>query len=221
MKIIDLERLLPEDLPEGERMLWCGRPDPISLARRAFRADLVAVWFGLMTIWNGVAGAYDSGWHDAALQASRTLAIGFAALALLFAFGHIAARTTLYVITSRRVVLKVGMALPIFFNIPFGEIAEAAVHIYPDRSGNVALVLRPERRIAYPHLWPHVRPFRFSAPQPMLRSVAQGGDVAEILRKALVARAAGAGASTMSSLTWMKDMPGVHASAPASKPITV
>lgn len=220
MKIVDLQRLLPADLPEGERMLWCGRPGAIGLARRAFRADLVAIWFGLMSVWNTVAAAYDSGWHDAAVQASRTLSIGFAALALLFGFGHIAARTTLYVITSRRVVLKVGMALPIFFNIPFAEIAEAAVHIYPDRSGDVALTLRPERRIAYPHLWPHVRPFRFSAPQPMLRSVAEGADVAEILRKALVANATDAGASAMSSITWMKGPQGVHTRARPSNPIT-
>lgn len=192
MKVLNLERLLPEDLPEGEQILWHGRPDAISLARRAFRADLVAAWFGLMTIWNTTTAAYDLGWRDAALQGTRTVAIGCAALALLFLFGHISARTALYVVTSRRVVLKVGMALPIFFNIPFVEIAGAAVHIHPDNIGDVVLTLRPERRIAYPHLWPHVRPFYFSAPQPMLRSLRDGANVAEILRKALVANAGSA-----------------------------
>lgn len=221
MRIVDLEKLLPEDLPEGEEIVWRGRPEAIGLARRAFRADIVAAWFGVMATWNTISAAYDFGWRQAALQGTRTLAIGFAALALLFLFGHIAARTGHYVVTSRRIILKVGMALPIFFNIPFAEITEAAVHIHPDDTGDVVLTLHPERRIAYVHLWPHARPFAFAVPQPMLRCIRDGADVAEIIRKALVANASVAGTSTSSStaVARMKDIAEAPGRTIAGQPI--
>ena len=37
---------LPGPLPKGERLLWQGRPALVSLARRAFHVDLVALYFG-------------------------------------------------------------------------------------------------------------------------------------------------------------------------------
>ena len=185
MKIIDLEKLLPADVPPGERILWHGRPNALGLARRAFRGDLVAAWFGAMTIWNGMVGLTDAGWQSAAVDAGRTLAIGFASLALLGLLGWLSARTTLYVVTSRRIVLKAGIALPVFFNVPFAEIVAADVQVHADSTADIAFRLTPGQRIAYLHLWPHAKPFRFKEPQPMLRSVPNGAVVAERLRVAL------------------------------------
>ena len=42
MRTVNLEKLLPSDIPQGERVLWHGRPEWVSLVRRAFRADFVA-----------------------------------------------------------------------------------------------------------------------------------------------------------------------------------
>ena len=69
MKAVNLEKLLPADIPAGERILWHGRPEWMSLARRAFRADFVAGYFGLMTLWNFASIAADFGWQ--ACGASR------------------------------------------------------------------------------------------------------------------------------------------------------
>ena len=191
MKIIDLEKLLPADVPAGERILWHGRPRAFGLARRAFRGDLVAVWFGLMVLWNGLSGVYDAGWQHGAIEAARTLATGIASLALVGLLGWLSARTTLYVVTSRRVVLKAGIALPVFFNIPFAEIVAADLRVHADGTGDIALGLTPGRRIAYLHLWPHAKPFVFRAPRPMLRCIAHPGAVADQLARALAVAPAG------------------------------
>lgn len=185
MKIIDLEKLLPADVPPGERILWHGRPNALGLARRAFRGDLVAAWFGAMALWNGVVGLADAGWESAAADVARTLAIGLASLALLGVLGWLSARTTLYVVTSRRIVLKAGIALPAFFNIPFAEVAAADVQVHTDRTADIAFRLTPGQRIAYLHLWPHAKPLVFKEPQPMLRCIPNGAGVAERLRVAL------------------------------------
>jgi hypothetical protein len=41
--------------------------------------------------------------------------------------------------------------------------------------------------LGYATLWPHARPFRLVAPQPMLRALPQAAEVAGILAKAAAA----------------------------------
>jgi len=184
MKAVSLEKLLPADVPPGERILWHGRPQVIALVRRAYRADFIAAYFVALTAWS-VIYASDSGWAAAALAGAKIAGLGAAALGLIAFLSYLSARTTLYVITTRRVVLKIGVALPIFINIPFNEIASASVRTFGDGAGDIPLQLVSGRRIGYWILWPHARPLRFARPEPTLRSVGSAGEVAELLARAL------------------------------------
>ena len=185
MNAVNLEKLLPHDIPAGERILWHGRPRWISLARRAYRADFVIVYFAALTIWNVYSAAGDSGWAAAARVAAKTVGIGAAAVALVALLSYLSARTTLYVVTSRRVVMKIGVALPIFINIPFKQIVAASTCAYGDGTGDIPVRLTSGARIGYFVLWPHARPFHFANPEPTLRSVANVTAVAEALSRAL------------------------------------
>ena len=147
MKIVDLDKLLPADIPEGERVLWFGRPEWVSLARTAYRADLVAAYFGALAVWNAVADS-EAGAVAVAIAIGKSLVLGAACLSLLSLLAWLSARTTLYVVTSRRIVMKVGIALPIFFNIPYSQIASAALRSFNDGTGEIPLALAPGRRIA-------------------------------------------------------------------------
>jgi hypothetical protein len=189
MKVVNLERLLPSDIPPGERILWHGRPDWISLARRAFRADFVAAYFVAMTAWNFSSIGYDEGLGSGAIAAAKTAGSGASAIALLALLAWLSSRTSLYVVTSRRLVMKVGVALPVFFNLPFSQIASASLRVYSDGAGDIPIALTAGQRIAYLHLWPHARPFRFNQPEPALRSIARAADVADILRHAVASAA--------------------------------
>lgn len=189
MKLVNLELLLPEDIPAGEQVLWFGKPEPVSLARHAFRADFVAIYFVAMSLWNFSTEAMDHGAIAGSLAAGKTLAAGLLGLALVFFLAWLSARTTLYVVTSKRVVMKVGMALPVFFNIPFNTITNASMRAYPDGTGDIPVTIAAPQRIAYLHLWPHARPFHFKQPQPALRCVPEAQQVAAILGRALAAEA--------------------------------
>ncbi len=189
MKIINLEKLLPADIPVGERVLWHGRPDPVSHFRRAFRADYVAAYFAIMTLWNLASGSADEGLAFGLLSAAKTIAAGVVALGILGFLAWLSARTTLYIVTSRRVVMKVGIALPIFFNLPFNEITSAGVRVYKDGTGDINMMLTPERRIAYIHLWPHAKPFGINKPEPALRSVPDAAELSAVFGRALIAAA--------------------------------
>jgi hypothetical protein len=187
MMVVNLDKLLPADIPVGERVVWHGRPDWVGLTRRAYRGDLIAAYFGVMTLWNFAAEASVAGWTEASIAAGKTVALGIVTLLLVCLLAWLSHRTTLYVVTSKRVVMKVGIALPIFFNIPFSEITSVAMHVFDDETGDLPLALTAGRRIAYLHLWPHARPFRFTNPEPSLRAVPKAMEVADLLRRALVA----------------------------------
>jgi Bacterial PH domain len=116
---------------------------------------------------------------------AKTLGIGGAALTLIALLAYASARTTLYVVTTRRLVLKVGVALPIFINLPFKLIVSAAARVHSDGTGDIPVALSPTQRVAYFALWPHARPFHFGKPQPTLRCVANAADVADTVSRAL------------------------------------
>ena len=191
MKAVDLAKLLPADVPAGERILWHGRPDALSLARRAFRADFVLAYFVALAAWNFVSFNGEQGWLAGATSATKTLGIGAAALALLGFLAWLSARTTVYIITSRRLVFKIGIALPIFINLPFSQIDSAAARVFADGTADIPVGIVGGQRVAYLALWPHARPLHFNRPQPTLRGIADGAAVADTLSRALLAASGG------------------------------
>ncbi|GEP02030.1 photosynthetic complex putative assembly protein PuhB [Methylobacterium oxalidis] len=175
---------LPGPLPQGERVLWQGRPTAVGMMLRVLHLRLVALWFAGLTLWQALPNA---GPGEALRAAGPTLIACGLALALVALLGWLAARTTVYTITSRRIVMRVGMALPVTLNLPFAMIADAGLHTFADGSGDLPVRLRPGTRIAYLNLWPHARPWRLSEPQPMLRSVPEARVVARLLAQAIEA----------------------------------
>ncbi|GLI94837.1 photosynthetic complex putative assembly protein PuhB [Methylocystis echinoides] len=194
MKTVNLEKLLPEDIPPGERILWHGRPNWIALFRGAYRADFVAGYFILLATWNAI-DASGAGAAACVIAAARALTIGVAALSLLALLAWASARTALFVITSRRVVMKIGVALQVFYNLPFSQIRSADLRVESDGTGEVTLQLTAGKRIGYLHLWPFARPFHFADPEPALRGMAQARQVGEILGRALIVAANERGAA--------------------------
>lgn len=194
-------RGLPERLPEGERILWQGAPAWHVLARRAFHLPALAVYFGALVAWRALDVLASGGnFAQAAFAAATLLPLALAAAAILAGLAYAVGRTSLYTITNRRIVMRIGIVLSITFNLPFRAIEGVGLHVNADGSGDLPLSLAAGDRIAYLHLWPHARPWRVSRPEPMLRAVPDAARVAGILREALVAALPeGAGAMTTAS----------------------
>ena len=183
-------RGLPYHLPQGERLLWQGAPDWRVLARRAFHARKIAVYFGLIVLWVAVSALRDgTPPGEAALAVLRAVAVGAVPVALICAYAWIVSRMTVYTITDRRVALRVGIALPVTINLPFARIAGASLKSDADGTGGIALSLAGTDKLAYAVIWPHARPWRFGRPEPMLRSLRDVQPVAVILARALAASA--------------------------------
>jgi hypothetical protein len=110
------------------------------------------------------------------------------ALGLLSFTAWMSAQTTLYTLTNRRIVMRIGIVLTISFNLPLRWIAAAHVKTNADGSGDIALELKGSDRIAYLHLWPHARPWELSKAQPSLRCLRNVSAAGDLLHAAWISR---------------------------------
>jgi Bacterial PH domain len=181
---------LPERPPNGERVLWQGAPRWGSLARRAFHVRAVALYFLVLALWGAASALADgSGAGTVALNALWLALVASVPIGTLLVVSVLAARTTLYTVTDRRLVLRVGVALPMAVNIPLGAVRSADVRRCGDGTGDILLALMPSHRISFAALWPHARPWRFSRPEPMLLGLPDAEAAAAALATALAASA--------------------------------
>lgn len=183
-------RGLPQVLPRGERMLWQGAPRWQDLAVHAFHARKVIWYFAGLTLLAGALRLAEGESLAVAIRPFQWLMpMGLVAAALLGALAYLSARTTVYTITTKRVVMRIGMALPVTINLPFAQIDGAALRMFSNGSGDIPLKVTRSERIAYLLLWPHARPFHLGHPQPALRCVPRADDVASLLAAALAGTA--------------------------------
>lgn len=169
-------RGLPGPLPAGERILWQGAPDWRVFARTALFTRWVALYFGALAVIALMNGSM--------YGAVATLISGVILLGLLALFAYGVGRTTVYTITNRRVVLRIGVALNKCINLPLKMIASAQMRDHGRECGDIALDLTGRHRLGYAVLWPHARPFRIGRPQPMLRALPDAAKAAQILAEA-------------------------------------
>lgn len=181
---------LPEKLPEGEGILWQGGPRWWSLTNRALHLRTLSIYFALMVAWSvGTAATSGSSFSEAAIASGTSLGLAVLCLGVLVVIGRALSKAAVYTVTNRRVVLRVGVALPMTINIPFSAIEAAAVKRHADGTEDIVLTLAPEHKIAWLALWPHARPWRIKRAEPMLRAVPVTSGAAQIISRALAASA--------------------------------
>ena len=166
---------LPENLPDGEKIVWQGRPESQPFARRVMKTRWMLGYFGVLILWAIAAAIHDGRTVGSILFSVAVLGLLTAlllGLCELYALG--VRKTTLYTITNERIVMRIGVALSLTLNIPFRQIAAVNRVDFPDGTGTLTVQLKNEQRFAWLILWPHTRPWHFAAPEPALRCI---GDV--------------------------------------------
>jgi hypothetical protein len=166
-------------------VIWQGKPSAKGLALHVFRIREVALYFGLVGAWRMWSdAAAGSSAKEAILAASWLVVPALLSIAVLSLLAFLFARAARYTITNQRVAMQFGVALPMTLNIPLSKIETAALKSYRDGSGDIPLRLS-ENKGSFILLWPHVRPWRLTAVEPMLRSVPDAASVAAKLAEAL------------------------------------
>ncbi|MEM6954032.1 MAG: photosynthetic complex putative assembly protein PuhB [Myxococcota bacterium] len=171
---------LPEALPEGEEVLWQGSPSWRALAVRVFRVRLLAIYFAVLAIARVVFGS------SGALPGVTLMVLFFGAcLGVLTVMAVLHRRATIYTITNRRIVMRIGVALSTTWNLPFRRLASADLALHGEKDGDLLLTLAPPNKIGFFHFWPHTKPGKVLQAQPALRGLAKPKEVARVLRDAV------------------------------------
>lgn len=175
-----------ELIHRDETILWEGRPTTAGLARRLFHLKALLGYFVVLAIWD-LATAYQAGFRaNAAFLGLSWVALAALAVSILiFGAAWVVAVTTRYTLTDKRLIMQIGVALPIALTLPLRRIGSADLRLYADGSGDIPMTLG-DGQVAYLLLWPHARPWRFKVSQPMLRSVPEACEVASVLAQALL-----------------------------------
>lgn len=176
-----------EPLPEGEEILWSGSPEVRATTRHVVHVRVWGAYMAAMVVLVGVSALSSLSIADTARVLVLPLLLTAVLLGAVAWLGRAVARSSTYVVTTRRVILQVGIAFPIAINIPLRLIDNAALKRFRDGSGELRLTLAPEVKLAYIALWPHVDVFRNVAnPRPKLRGLADPERVGQVIRDAVV-----------------------------------
>ncbi|MFM7402816.1 MAG: photosynthetic complex putative assembly protein PuhB, partial [Erythrobacter sp.] len=160
-----------------EVVLWKGRPQIDLLARTAFHTHKFGLYMAALVVIALVLGK-----PDAAIVVG---VLGTVLAALLYLLAWASARSTLYILTDTRLIMRIGMAIETRVNIPLKQVTAAHLRLRGKRGfGDIAFELSGERMLGTLLLWPHVRPWRYAMPQPMLRAVPDAANVAQMIAEA-------------------------------------
>ena len=181
-------RGLPERLPEGEHILWQGRPSTRMLAREALSTRTIAVYFLIIAALRVVISTISYPIPTALGHAVPILLIGVVAIAILYGVAFVQARSTVYTLTNKRVAMRIGAALTLTLNLPYTWIGNASLSAGKSGHGTIAFELIGDSRLSYVMTWPHVRPWYMARTQPALRCIPDAANVARIFADAAETR---------------------------------
>ena len=181
-------RGLPERPPEGEVILWQGQPNWLRLSVDSLNVWWVLGYFIFLFVWRFISVSDLMPIYQAVLVSSPFLALGLIVTLLLMLVGFIQANATVYTITNKRVVMRIGAALTVTLNLPFTEIENAAIASSSKNFGSIVIDTKQDSKFSFLVLWPHARAWHFKKPQPSLKCIPNAAEVAEILSNAAKAR---------------------------------
>ena len=181
----DMTLGIPRGLPSDERPLWSGGPDSRLLARRGLHLRKLAVYFvALLTLRLAIVWKDGFAWDIAWSVTLTTTLLALSVLAIVRLYASASARSTTYTITTERIVIRTGIALPISINLPFTKIVSVDVRTDGD-GGDIELTLEQGAKVGYLILWPSAKPLHFGRVRPMLRALASVSKPASVLGDAL------------------------------------
>jgi hypothetical protein len=179
---------LPALPPKGEQLLWQGRPETFALAREAYGLTWIAGYFVLIVGWRASVGFADAGMAGALAFGIPYAVLGALGCAVVLGIAWAQARGTVYTVTTARVVMRIGAALPVTLNLPYRQVGSASLALRKSGTGTIALHTIGDTRLSWLVCWPHVRPWHLRQPEPALRCIPDAARVAKLLAEAAETR---------------------------------
>jgi hypothetical protein len=162
-------------LPAGETLLWQGRPELGAVAFRVLHLRALVGYWAVVTLVLLGLGAVEG--RPLLADLAWMVVVAGVGTALILAWAWAIRATTTYALTHRRVVLRIGIALPVVLNLPLDRIASVDLRTFGGDVGDVVLTPSGGERFGWLLLWPHVRPWNLRDPLPSLRGIPEAEEV--------------------------------------------
>lgn len=173
---------LPGELPEGEQVLWQASPTWDAMAKRVFQVYTAALYFLVLIAGHLIYRIMDGAPLS---MLTGTLAwqggLALTVVGILALMAKLYASSTLYTITSRRLIIRSGLALPMIVNLPLTKVESAGLRRLRDGTGDISFLPAEGTKVFWLMFWPHVRPLHFKRVQPLLRGIEDPDAVARLL----------------------------------------
>jgi len=166
---------IPDDIsssiPKEEEILWYGEPDWKLMSWHVFGLKylIVYLFFSLFIVFykpKDYINFLDFFYEWLPYLICVTLASCFF---IILAF--IQTKSTHYLITNKRIIIKTGSALVFYLNAPFKRIISIDRQRLRFGRGNISFQTISKKRIPFLSSWPSVRPWYFANPQPCFRCI--------------------------------------------------
>ena len=179
---------LPETPPQGEVILWQGKPNWWALSKESLNLYWVAAYFVFLAAWRFTAVVDLMPLGEAIGASVPFLILGAITCAILMGIAWTQAFYTVYTVTNRRVAMRIGAALNVTLNLPYTQIRNANLDLRKTGTGTIAFDLMGTTRSSYLVCWPQVRPWKISPTQPALRCINDAEEIASMISEAAHAR---------------------------------
>ena len=128
---------LPERLPSDESIVWQGSPDVGALASSAFHIKKLAIYFAVLIAACAWPALEEGAGVMAVLMSIKWIApLALIGLGSVWMLAYLTSRTTVYTLTNKRIVMRLGIVFTVSFNLPLKQVAAADVRMLNNGFGD-------------------------------------------------------------------------------------
>ena len=186
-------------IPEGESILWKGKPSFWGFSWYFFGLKLLAFYLIILSVVFAARLTVTDFFTAFVVDFLPFLLSGILTSCILMALAKIQSQSSVYIITENRVIIKSGAALSFLISMPFKKIKAVNLQKRKGSLGTISFELNSGKRVPYISCWPSVRPWRFKNTEPAFSCIENVDEVATILRKSVMAGRVSLQAPTINS----------------------
>ena len=183
----EVHKNILDAIPEGESILWKGKPSFWGFSWYFFGLKLLAFYLIILSVVFAARLTVTDFFTAFVVDFLPFLLSGILTSFILMALAKIQSQSSVYIITENRVIIKSGAALSFLISMPFKKIKAVNLQKRKGSLGTISFELNSGKRVPYVSCWPSVRPWRFKNTEPAFSCIENVDEVATILRKSVMA----------------------------------
>mgnify|MGYP001395706820 FL=1 len=195
----EVHKNILDAIPEGESILWKGKPSFWGFSWYFFGLKLLAFYLIILSVVFAARLTVTDFFTAFVVDFLPFLLSGILTSCILMALAKIQSQSSVYIITENRVIIKSGAALSFLISMPFKKIKAVNLQKRKGSLGTISFELNSGKRVPYISCWPSVRPWRFKKTEPAFSCIENVDEVATILRKSVMAGRVSLQAPTINS----------------------